>query len=108
MLYIISLWRDVWSPLNVFQYITFRTGGAFLTALLIMLMFGESFIALVKKWEVTQSIREYGPQTHLKKSGTPTMGGLLILLALVVATGLWARMDNRFIVVTLISSIYLG
>jgi phospho-N-acetylmuramoyl-pentapeptide-transferase len=108
MLYALSQWRDLWSPLNVFQYITFRTGGAFLTSLLIMLLFGQSFIDLVKKWEVTQTIREYGPQTHLTKSGTPTMGGLLMLVSIVVATLLWARLDNRFIWLTLISAVYLG
>ena len=108
MLYQLALWKHLWGALNVFQYITFRTGGAFLTALLIMLMFGQSFIELVKKWEVTQSIREYGPQTHLKKSGTPTMGGLLMLLSLVVATLLWARIDNRFVILILISAVYLG
>ena len=108
MLYMLSMWREVWSPLNVFQYITFRTGGAFLTSLLIMLMFGQSFVDLVKKWEVTQTIREYGPQTHLTKSGTPTMGGLLMLVSLVIATLLWARLDNRFIWLTLISAVYLG
>lgn len=108
MLYALAEWRDFWSPLNVFQYITFRTGGAFLTSLLIMLLFGQSFIDLVKRWEVTQTIREYGPQSHLTKSGTPTMGGLLMLLSLVIATVLWARLDNRFIWLTLISAVYLG
>jgi phospho-N-acetylmuramoyl-pentapeptide-transferase len=108
MFYFLSQFTELWSPLNVFQYITFRTGGAFLTSLLIMLMFGQSFIDLVKRWEVTQTIREYGPQTHLTKSGTPTMGGLLMLLSLVVATLLWARLDNRFIWLTLISALYLG
>ncbi len=108
MFYALAQFRSFWFPVNVFQYITFRTGGAFLTALLIMLIFGQRFIDLVKRWEVTQSIREYGPQTHLKKAGTPTMGGLLMLAALVVATLLWARLNNRFILLTLISAVYLG
>lgn len=108
MLYFLANLKELWSPFNVFQYITFRTGGAFLTSLLLILIFGETFIRLVKKWEVTQTIREYGPQSHLAKTGTPTMGGLLILLALLVATLFWARIDNRFIVVTLLSAVYLG
>lgn len=108
MLYALSQFRELWSPLNVFQYITFRTGGAFLTALLITLLFGDQFIALIKKWEVTQTIREYGPKSHLKKSGTPTMGGLLMLIAIVIATLFWARLDNRFIILSLISALYLG
>jgi phospho-N-acetylmuramoyl-pentapeptide-transferase len=108
MFYWLAQFRYFWFPVNVFQYITFRTGGAFLTGLLIVLVFGQPFIDLVKRWEVTQSIRECGPQTHLKKAGTPTMGGLLILIALVVATLLWARLNNRFIWLTLISAVYLG
>jgi phospho-N-acetylmuramoyl-pentapeptide-transferase len=108
MLYFLHQYRELWSPLNVFQYITFRSGASFLTALAIVLVFGESFVRLIKKWEVTQTVREYGPQSHLTKSGTPTMGGLLILVALVGATSLWARLDNRFIWLVLISSLYLG
>src|SRR5258708_22312818 len=108
MLYELIRYKELWSPFNVFQYITFRTGGSFLTSLLIMLILGDWFIHLVKKWEVTQSIREYGPQSHLVKSGTPTMGGLLILFALVVSTALWARLNNRFIILILISAVSLG
>jgi phospho-N-acetylmuramoyl-pentapeptide-transferase len=102
------LLHGFWSPLNVFQYITVRSGGAFLSALFIMMVFGNWFIRLVKKWEVTQHIREYGPKSHLAKSGTPTMGGLLILFSLVVSTVLWARLDNRFVWLILISAVYLG
>ena len=108
MLFALSQFKEIWFPVNVFQYITFRSGGAFLTALIIMLIFGQKFIDLVKRWEVTQTIRECGPQTHLKKAGTPTMGGLLILASLVFSTLLWARVNNRFIVITLLSAVYLG
>lgn len=108
MLSHLATYREFWSPLNVFSYITFRTGGAFLTSLFIILYFGKDFISLVSQWKVTQTIREYGPETHLKKSGTPTMGGLLILFSLVVSTVLWAKMDNRFVLLTLISAMYLG
>lgn len=108
MLYYLSFLRDAWSPFNIFQYITFRMGGAFLTALILVLVFGDLFVRLVKRWEITQTVREYGPQSHLIKSGTPTMGGVLILVALVFSTALWARMDNRFIILVLISAVYLG
>ncbi|OVE77471.1 hypothetical protein BVX98_02960, partial [bacterium F11] len=108
MFYHLFQYRELWSPLNVFQYITFRSGGAFLTALLFVLIFGDFFIRMIKKWEVTQSIREYGPETHLIKSGTPTMGGVLILCSLVISTILWARLDNRFIHLTLFSVLFLG
>jgi len=108
MLYFLALFREAWSPLNVFQYITFRTGGAFLTSLGIMLLFGGRFVQLIRKNQITQVVRLDGPQSHLPKTGTPTMGGLLILIALVISTVLWARMDNRFIILMLSSALVLG
>src|SRR5688572_23442282 len=108
MLYLLSNFRETFSALNIFQYITFRSGGAFLTSLGIMLVFGGPFIELLKTLKVAQSIREYGPSTHLAKAGTPTMGGLLILFAIVSSTLLWARLNNRFIWVILITAVWLG
>ncbi|MBL8023705.1 MAG: phospho-N-acetylmuramoyl-pentapeptide-transferase [Elusimicrobia bacterium] len=108
MLYYLSVVRDLYSPLNVFQYITFRAGGAFLTALVLCLVFGDPFIRFIRRLKMEQFIREYGPQTHLKKAGTPTMGGLLIVGALLVSTLLWAPWDNRFIWMAVGSSLYLG
>lgn len=108
MLYLLAEYRELWSPLNVFQYITFRTGGAFLTSLGIMLIFGRGFVDMITRWSITQTVRQDGPKTHLTKTGTPTMGGLLILTSLVIATLLWARITNRFILLTLFSAIYLG
>ncbi|HRY30454.1 MAG TPA: phospho-N-acetylmuramoyl-pentapeptide-transferase [Elusimicrobiota bacterium] len=108
MTYYLHYLREFFSPLNVFQYITFRAGGAFLTSLLIWLFAGKWFINFLKNKKIQQSIREYGPSTHLAKAGTPTMGGLLILVAMVFSTLLWARVDNRFIVLTLLSAVYLG
>src|ERR1044071_6305682 len=108
MLYLLSHFRESFSALNLFQYITFRSGGAFLTSLGILLLFGAPFIELLKTLKVAQSIREYGPSTHLAKAGTPTMGGLLILVSIVSSTLLWARLDNRFVWVTLIAAVCLG
>jgi phospho-N-acetylmuramoyl-pentapeptide-transferase len=108
MLYYLSHFREIFSPLNVFQYITFRAGGAFLTALFIVALGGGPFIAWLKRRKIQQAIREYGPATHLAKSGTPTMGGLLILGAMVFSTLVWARTGNRFIVLTLVAAVYLG
>lgn len=108
MLYLLAELREFWSPLNVFQYITFRTGGAFLTSLAITLFFGGAFVRFVQRWSITQTVREDGPSTHAVKTGTPTMGGLLILIALVISTVLWARIGNRFILVTLFSALTLG
>ena len=100
--------REVFSPFNVFQYITFRAGGAILTSLIISFLIGPFMIRYLKKLHIGQMVRNDGPQTHLVKSGTPTMGGLMILCSLVISTLLWARLDNRFIVVLLISTIWLG
>jgi phospho-N-acetylmuramoyl-pentapeptide-transferase len=108
VLYYLSVWRDLYSPFNVFQYITFRSGAAFLTSLGLCLMFGGPLVRFLRRLKMEQFIREYGPQSHLKKAGTPTMGGLLILGALCVSTLLWAQWDNRFIQLVLGSSLYLG
>lgn len=108
MLYSLHLYRDFFTGLNLFQYITFRSGGAFLTSLFTVLFLGGPFIRLLRRLRVSQTIREYGPQTHLTKTGTPTMGGLLILFAIMLSTLLWARLDNRFVWLVLISALYLG
>lgn len=98
MLYWFSLLKGILSPLNVFQYITFRTGGALLTAFLIVLIAGPRFILWLKsKQGEGQPIRNDGPQTHALKKGTPTMGGLLIVIAGVVATLLWANLANPYV-----------
>lgn len=100
--------RDYFSPLNVFQYITFRAGMAIITSLIIAFCFGSYLITYLKKMDIGQTIRSDGPPAHLVKSGTPTMGGLAILFSMVLSTLLWARLDNRFIIVALISTVWLG
>ncbi len=82
---------------NVFRYITFRAAGAVLTALLLSLLLGPLFIKLLRRLSVGQSILDVAPERHQAKAGTPTMGGLLILFAVVVPTLLWARLDNPFV-----------
>ena len=96
MLYYLFELRDRFSPLNVFQYITFRAAGAAVTALAISLLLGPGLIAALRLRKVGQMQRADGPQSHLSKQGTPTMGGALIFLALVASTVLWMRPDNRF------------
>ncbi len=96
MLHYLFLIKGVWKPLNVFQYITFRAGGAALTSLAISLWAGPPLIALLRRFKVEQVQRTNGPQTHLYKHGTPTMGGLLIFLTLTGSTLLWMRWDDRF------------
>ena len=89
---------DQFPVLNVLRYITFRTGGAIMTALFLVFMFGPSLISLLKvKQGKGQPIREDGPETHFAKAGTPTMGGLMILGSIVVTTLLWADLTNPYV-----------
>lgn len=85
---------DQWGPLNVFGYISFRAAGAMITALLMTLMLYPRFIAWLQHRNLGQEIRADGPQTHLAKQGTPTMGGLLIILAIVFSALLWGNLFN--------------
>lgn len=89
--------------LNVFQYVTFRTAYATITALLISLLFGGKFIEALRKWNVGQQIREEGPQAHQAKRGTPTMGGVLIVGSVVISTLLWARLTSLYVWTTIIA-----
>ncbi len=90
---------DYFQPFNVFRYITFRTGGAILTALIISFILGPYLIKKLKMYQTDgQPIRIDGPESHLiKKKGTPTMGGLLILFAFSLSTILWSKLDNIFV-----------
>lgn len=94
---------------NLFRYITFRAGAAFFTALIFGFVFGRPMIDLLRRKQGKgQPIRADGPQTHFVKAGTPTMGGLLILASLLVATLLWARLDNGYIWLVLVVTIGYG
>jgi phospho-N-acetylmuramoyl-pentapeptide-transferase len=98
MLYQLVNFSDQISALNVFRYITFRTGGAIFTALLFVMMFGPAIIDLLRvKQGKGQPIRTDGPQTHQLKRGTPTMGGLMILAGVLVATLLWGQLTNGYV-----------
>jgi phospho-N-acetylmuramoyl-pentapeptide-transferase len=85
------------SGLNVFRYITFRSGMAAATAILFVLFFGRKFIAFMRAKQFGQAIRSDGPESHLKKKGTPTMGGVLIISGLTVGTILWGDLGNPYI-----------
>jgi phospho-N-acetylmuramoyl-pentapeptide-transferase len=110
MLYYLTEFSSQFSFLNVFRYITFRAGGAFMTALLFGFFFGRPLIAFLRLRQGRgQPIRADGPQSHIaSKAGTPTMGGLLILSALFAATLLWARWDNGFIWMVLFVTLGFG
>ena len=93
---------------NVFSYITLRAVLACLTALAISLLAGPAVIRRLTAYKIGQSVREDGPQTHLAKTGTPTMGGALVLMALLITTLLWADLSNRFIWVVLVVTFGFG
>jgi phospho-N-acetylmuramoyl-pentapeptide-transferase len=95
--YLLFPLRDVVSAFNVFRYITFRTSYAALTALLISFVLGPWLIKRMTRIKLGQYIREEGPQSHHQKAGTPTMGGILIVLAIIIPTILWADILNPYI-----------
>ena len=89
---------DTFSFLNVFKYITFRTGLAVFTSLIIVLLIGNPFIQFFASKEITNPIRDDGPTDHIiKKIGTPTMGGLIILISIFISTIMWSDLSNSFV-----------
>ncbi len=110
MLYFLSLLSDGGDVFNLFRYITFRAGGAFFTSLIIFFTFGKYSINFLKKLQKEgQPIRKDGPKEHIiKKAGTPTMGGVIILLAVTVSTLLWARLDNNYVWIILFVTFSFG
>ena len=100
--------HEAYSIFNVFRYITFRTIYAILTALLITLILGPYLIKKLQALNIKQYIREDGPSAHLNKSGTPTMGGILILLSLTIATLFWGDLTNIYIWIALLTTWGLG
>ena len=99
--------RDV-RTFNVFGYITLRSVLATMTALVISFVVGPRMIRKLTEYRIGQAVRDDGPQTHLTKAGTPTMGGALILVSIVITTLLWADLRNRFIWVVLIVTVGFG
>ena len=97
-----------WSPLrvlNVFQYITFRTAYASITALLISLFLGPWLITRLREFQIGQHIREEGPKSHQKKAGTPTMGGVLIVVSIILPTLLWANLRTLYVWVAVLTTV---
>src|SRR5438445_4127765 len=91
-------------PFRIFRYLTFRTAFASLTALFTALIVGPLVIGRLRDFQIGQFIREEGPKAHQKKAGTPTMGGLLIVIAIIVPTLLWADLGNRFVWIAVFST----
>ena len=110
MLYYLQALSDGGDFFNLFRYLSFRAGGAFLTSLIFAFIFGRPIITWLRKMQKKgQPIRHDGPQRHiLEKAGTPTMGGVMILGGLVVSTLLWARLDNGFVWIVLMVTLGFG
>ncbi len=96
------------TALNIFKYITFRAGYAMMTALVLTFILGPRIIKWLKTWQMKENVRHDGPQTHLTKQGTVTMGGLIILGCIIIPTLIWARLDNMYVLLALFSTIWMG
>ncbi|MCL2184670.1 MAG: phospho-N-acetylmuramoyl-pentapeptide-transferase [Treponema sp.] len=96
------------SPFRVFAYLTFRSAFAALTTLLICFLFGGKIIEFLRTLKIGQSVREEGPKTHLIKTGTPTMGGIFIILSVVIAMLFWGDLQNKSIWITMAAFISFG
>ena len=99
---------DVFSPFNVFRYISFRSIYATVTALLISLLFGPLVIQHLKRLRIGEQIREEGPEAHQSKAGTPTMGGVLIISSVLISIFLWARLDQPYVFLLIFSLLWFG
>src|SRR3954447_14210026 len=108
MLYYLFTLRDLFSGFNVFRYITFRTAWAALTALIISFIFGPWLIERMRRIKAGQYIRDEGPKSHQQKAGTPTMGGILINVAILIPTILWADIYNPYIWIVLFVTFAYG
>ena len=97
-----------YSAFNVFSYLTFRAIISTLTALVISLYFGPKLIRGLQRMQIGQTVRDDGPESHLSKSGTPTMGGVLILLSISVSTLLWGNLENKYVWITLLVTLAFG
>jgi phospho-N-acetylmuramoyl-pentapeptide-transferase len=106
--HLLAPFGDQYLIFNLFNYISFRAAGATVTALLIAFLIGPGIIRMLRARKIGQVIRAEGPATHQGKRGTPTMGGIIILISAIIPTLLWARLDNRFVVYALLATVWMG
>jgi phospho-N-acetylmuramoyl-pentapeptide-transferase len=108
--YLLEYIHKIFNPpgFEIFRYLTFRSIIAAITALIISFAFGPKIIKRLKKNQIDQPIREEGPQTHKKKAGTPTMGGLIILISIVIPVLLWSDISSIYIMLVLFGTVVLG
>jgi len=95
--------NELYSPFNVFRYITFRTTLAVITALLITFIMAPWIIGKLRQFSLTQHVRDDGPKTHFAKKGTPTMGGILIIMSVVISVLLWGDLSNKYILIMILA-----
>lgn len=93
---------------NVFRYITFRTGIAFITALFISFVIGPWIIKMLKKYQISQEIREEGPSSHMNKKGTPSMGGFIIIASTLIPSLLWGNLTNTYVLLAMFTMLFFG
>ena len=111
MLYYLFNWLDQefdFPGAGVFQYISFRAAMSVITSLIIMLIFGKPFIKWLKKKQIGETVRDLNLEGQKEKEGTPTMGGLLILAAIIIPTLLFAKLDNIYVLIMLGTTVWLG
>ena len=106
--YIFYPFKELSTLFNLLEYITFRAGASAILALLISFILGPWIIRLLNENQIGEEIRLNGPKTHLKKKGTPTMGGIIIIFSLIIPTLLFARLDNPFIKIIIFSTLWMG
>ena len=106
--YFLTPLKDMFSIFNLFEYITFRAGAATISALIISFILGPWIIKVLNKNQIGEEIRLTGPQSHIKKQGTPTMGGILILISLLIPTLFFAKLNNPYIKIIIFSTIWMG
>jgi len=104
MIYLIHTYFDI----NILQYVTFRAAGAAITALLISFLLGPKIIRTLQIHQIGEMIRKNGPHTHYLKEGTPTMGGIIIILSIILPSILWSRLDNVYSWIIIISTLFMG
>lgn len=100
--------REFFFGFNVFGYISFRAVGAAITALFISFLIGPKIIRKLQSRQIGETIRKTGPESHLKKEGTPTMGGIIVLLSIILPTILWAKLDDKHILLILLATAWMG
>ena len=108
LLWLAQYLQDYIGPMRIFNFITFRAVSAAITAIALGLFTGPAVIRKLTELKVGQAVRTQGPQTHLKKHGTPTMGGVLILISIAISTLLWCDLSNRLIWPVLVVTLGFG